>query len=112
MNMPKRADEVELWNSFGCGTPHEWPRDAAAAMGMPWRRLQYLCEKWASQGVYDYGTSCDMGWKEPQRCEFRWTPDFPGAPLLQCTNRGDMEHQHHWSSHEHELWMAQEFHER
>lgn len=64
MNMPKRPDEIALWNAFGPGTAHEWPRHAGRALGIPPRRVEYLCEKWSRQRVYDYGTCCDLGWKE------------------------------------------------
>ena len=57
----KRPDEIALWDSFP--VPFEFPRDAAAALGMPPRRLYYLCVKWSNQGIYDYGVSADMGWK-------------------------------------------------
>lgn len=62
--MPKRPDEVALWAAFGDGAEHRWPRDAAAALGIPAGRLEYLCNKWADQGIYEYGTSADLGWKE------------------------------------------------
>lgn len=64
MSVPRRADEVALWAAFGVsGEPHRWPRDAAAALGIPPERVEYLCEKWAARGVYDYGTTPALGWK-------------------------------------------------
>lgn len=47
-----------------------------------------------------------------KRCEVRWTPefgDFVAYPEVQCTHRGDVEHEHHWSSYEHDLWIRAEF---
>jgi hypothetical protein len=61
--MPKRDDEVQLWESFGKGTPHRTPREANRELGIPWRRVEYLCEKWCDKGVYDYGVAADLGWK-------------------------------------------------
>lgn len=60
----KRQDEIELWNAFGDGAPHEWPRDAGNALGIHPKRVDYLCWKWSRQGCYDYGVCRDLGWKE------------------------------------------------
>ena len=59
MNMPRRPDEDKLWAAVLAG---ERPRDAGRRLGMPPRRVIYLCEKWTTQGRYDYGVSADMGW--------------------------------------------------
>lgn len=64
MSMPKRPDEVALWNAFGPGAEYNSPRVAGWALDIPARRVAYLCKKWARQGVYDYGIACDIGWKE------------------------------------------------
>ena len=37
-------------------------RDLAAALGIPQKRVTRLCEKWAGQGWYEYGTTADLGW--------------------------------------------------
>lgn len=64
MSVPVRADEVALWAAFGTdGEPHRWPRDAAAALGIPYGRAEYLCEKWARKGIYEYGVAAQLGWK-------------------------------------------------
>ena len=63
MNMPMRDDESKLWLSFGLNTEHETPRAAGRALGIPPRRVEYLCEKWARKGWYDYGVAADLGWK-------------------------------------------------
>jgi len=39
-----------------------WPRDAAVAVGMHWKRCFRICEKWAGRGWYDFGVSADLGW--------------------------------------------------
>jgi hypothetical protein len=62
-----KPDEQLLWESFGEETPNRTPRDAAIALGtMAPKRLRYLCEKWADQGIYGYGVSCDLGWKNEE----------------------------------------------
>lgn len=67
--MPKRPDEIALWNSFGQGAEpinglyYHWVRDAAQALGIPHKRAEYLCIKWAEQGIYEYGVSAQLGWK-------------------------------------------------
>jgi hypothetical protein len=61
----KKPDEIALWDAFGDGAPHQWPRDAGIALGIPSGRVEYLCEKWSRQGVYDYGVAASLGWKEP-----------------------------------------------
>lgn len=62
-SMTRRPDEVELWNAFGLDAEYHWPREAAAALGIPRGRAEYLCEKWARQGILDYGVSALLGWK-------------------------------------------------
>lgn len=64
MSMPKRDDEVALWAAFGTnGEPYRWPRDAAVALGIPYGRAEYLCNKWSRQGRYEYGVAAQLGWK-------------------------------------------------
>lgn len=65
MSMPKRPDEIALWAAFGPDAEHRTPREAGRALGIPFGRVEYLCEKWSRQGVYDYGVCVDLGWKEP-----------------------------------------------
>lgn len=54
-----RDDERQLWEAIQSG---RWPRDAGQELGMHWKRVVYLCEKWTRQGKYDYGVSPDLGW--------------------------------------------------
>ncbi len=41
-------------------------QDLAADIGMHPKRVEYLAEKWADQGWYEYGVSSLLGWKCPQ----------------------------------------------
>ena len=66
MSIPKRSDEVALWAAFGEEAQHRTPREAGQALDIPAGRVEYLCEKWTRQGVYDYGVACDLGWKNRQ----------------------------------------------
>lgn len=60
MNMPKHADEIALWNAL---VEHdEKPRYAAQRLGIPWRRVYYIVSKWSDKGLYEWGTSADLGW--------------------------------------------------
>lgn len=54
-----KPDEEALWKALEQG---EWPRDAGRRLGINGKRVQYLCEKWAKKGIYDYGVSSDLGW--------------------------------------------------
>ncbi len=38
------------------------PRELGRDLGINPKRVRYLCEKWAGRDIYDYGTSCDLGW--------------------------------------------------
>ena len=58
-----KEDERDLWQSFGAGTEHQYPRDAGVVLCIPEKRVNYLCMKWAKQGCYEYGVVCDLGWK-------------------------------------------------
>lgn len=64
--MPKRPDEVALWEAFGpegSGAEFRWVRDAMEALGIDPKRAYYLCCKWADKGLYEWGTWWYMGWK-------------------------------------------------
>ena len=53
----------------------EWPRDAAARLGIPEKRKMYICEKWIRQGKYECGVATDLGWafsEESQAGMKRW----------------------------------------
>lgn len=64
MNMPKRPDEVALWDAFGKnGEPYEHVIDATHALGIPEARAYYLCCKWANKGLYEWGSFWWLGWK-------------------------------------------------
>lgn len=54
-----RADERALWERVYAG---ERPRYAGQELGIPSKRVAYLCEKWARQGKYDWGVCIDLGW--------------------------------------------------
>ena len=54
-----KPDELALWQALEQG---EWPRDAGHRLGIPPNRVEYLCNKWARQRIYDYGVVHDLGW--------------------------------------------------
>lgn len=54
-----KSDEAALWEKVVAG---ERPEPAAAALGMPWKRLLYLLDKWTTQGKWDYGVHPTQGW--------------------------------------------------
>lgn len=54
-----KNDEINLWKYLESGI---YPRDAAITLGMHHKRVEYLCNKWAKKGIYDYGVVCDLGW--------------------------------------------------
>lgn len=53
-------DEKKLWDALD---NFATPRDAIAALEIPPKRGWYLLEKWAKNGLYQYGASIDLGWK-------------------------------------------------
>ena len=55
----KKPDEIALWEMVMSG---EWARDAGKALGIHPKRVWRLCEKWSDKGIYEYGTSADLGW--------------------------------------------------
>ena len=58
-----RNDEKALWEAVLAG---EKPRDAGPRLGIPYKRVLYLCEKWSKQRKYEYGVSADLGWPVTQ----------------------------------------------
>lgn len=68
-NKTIKADEKLLWESFGEGTLYRTPREAGQALGMAEKRWIYLCYKWDEAGLYDYGVSVDLGWKNQGETE-------------------------------------------
>ncbi len=54
-----KPDEVALWARVLAG---ETPRLAGEALSIPPKRVDFLCGKWARQGIYDYGVCVDLGW--------------------------------------------------
>lgn len=54
-----KPDEAAMWAALEAG---ETPRDAASRLGIHAARRDYICKKWATQGIYDFGTACDLGW--------------------------------------------------
>lgn len=57
-----KQDEKALWEMFG-NKSFPTPREAARHLGIPSKRVDYLCRKWGKQNLYDWGTSVDLGWK-------------------------------------------------
>ena len=55
-----KQDETMLWAMLVLGGIR--PRLGAEVIGMPRNRLVAICHKWAEAGIYDYGSSCDLGW--------------------------------------------------
>ena len=55
-----KQDEKALWAAIQM--PGATPRAAGWFLGMPPRRVRYLCEKWARRRIYEYGTVYDLGW--------------------------------------------------
>ncbi len=63
-NPGAKPDEHALWwTVIHTGLA---PRYAGAQLGMDRNRIDYLCAKWASSGIYDYGVTVDLGWPDPQ----------------------------------------------
>lgn len=62
MSVSRRADEEQLWAAVVAG---ESPRDAGQRLGIRRGRVEYLCNKWATKGIYDYGVTHDLGWVVP-----------------------------------------------
>ena len=60
----QRQDERDLWAAFGDAAAYRTPRGAGIALGIPNKRVEYLCHKWTKAGIYNWGVSIDMGWKE------------------------------------------------
>lgn len=56
---PQREDEKALWAALLAG---EKPRDAGVRLGIHTRRVEYLCNKWADKGLYEWGVVHDLGW--------------------------------------------------
>lgn len=57
--VPVKPDERALYARVRAG---EKPRYAGEALGMPPKRVEYLCDKWGRKGWYDSGVSEDLGW--------------------------------------------------
>lgn len=54
-----KPDEIKLWALVAAGAR---PRRAGQQLGMHWRRVNALCEKWSRKRIYDYGVAIDLGW--------------------------------------------------
>ena len=54
-----KPDELALWAALEAG---EKPREAGTRLGIAPNRVEYLCNKWARQRIYDYGVVHDLGW--------------------------------------------------
>ena len=65
-----KPDEFFLFNTIlylhrTGKTNHITPRNVAAAHRIDAKRANYLFEKWAVRGWYEYGVSADLGWLTP-----------------------------------------------
>lgn len=61
---------LECRNSYdGHKKSGPWPYEVAREMGIPDKRAESLFEKWAEQGIYEYGTSALRGWVTPEGFE-------------------------------------------
>lgn len=63
MKPPTRHDEIELWDTFvylGGQSMYE----AAAAVGVSQRRMEYLVNKWTDLDLVNYGVSAGTCWRE------------------------------------------------
>lgn len=54
-----KPDEMALWAALEARG--ETTR-CGARLDIPPNRVEYLCLKWARQGIYDYGVVHDLGW--------------------------------------------------
>lgn len=54
-----------------CGEPGKriLPYKAAEFLGIPQKRYEYIFEKWADKGWWEYGTYSGSGWLEPKGIE-------------------------------------------
>lgn len=57
----KKPDELELLKLVLAGY---WPRIAGRELGIHWKRVQRLCEKWQRKQWYSCGVTIDIGWLE------------------------------------------------
>lgn len=63
----RKADELLLFNTLRRESPGSYnlkrsPREVGAELGIPWKRVAYLCGKWDDKGWYEYGVCVDLGW--------------------------------------------------
>lgn len=63
-----KHDERALLDAAIAG---ERPRYAGQRLGINYKRVKFLCEKWATKGMYDYGVTADLGWVTPKGMERR-----------------------------------------
>lgn len=47
-----------------------FPDEIGRGMGMSIKRIEYLCEKWALKGWFEYGTVAVHGWLTPEGIEY------------------------------------------
>jgi hypothetical protein len=52
------SDEIDLWRGIANGLS---PVEAANRLGISEARRLYLTDKWASEGVFEYGTTKNIG---------------------------------------------------
>lgn len=68
----RKPDEIALYAALRAVAPEPWVSPGrrvvealAAEIGIPDKRIDYLCEKWARQGFTDYGINAVNGWFNP-----------------------------------------------
>lgn len=64
MNTPIGKDEADAIQAMLAGGN---PRDIAKDLGIPLKRMAYLCAKWSRQGWYEWGVNILRGWVVPGR---------------------------------------------
>ncbi len=64
--MKRRDDEMVLLTAIQFKPNTETVRDVIVRLGMPTKRTDYLLEKWARKGWYQWGVVIDMGWLTPE----------------------------------------------
>lgn len=61
-----KQDELQLWKELWrrkkAGDPHPMIYEIAKDIGMNWKRMNYIAEKWDNKGLIDSGVSARTGW--------------------------------------------------
>jgi len=67
MGQRLKDDEKALLATFS--KAHEqgvMMRQLGQAIGMPEKRMQFICYKWGDKDIYDWGVCWDLGWLTPK----------------------------------------------